>query len=61
MKSSDKGNMIIDEANVIVENYIRRKAGYTLKKSEKKINKYWVLSILTISIAVILICIIKII
>ena len=54
MKETNKSNMIIEEANGIIENYIKRKTGVT---HENK--KTLLLLILTISAAVILTLIIK--
>lgn len=61
MNGADKSNLIIEEANEIVENYIKRKREFRLIKSKKKKHRGTgiVLSVLTTIAAVILLYIIK--
>ena len=61
MNGADKSNLIIEEANEIVENYIKRKREFRLIKSKKKNHRGAgiVLSVLTTIAAVILLYIIK--
>ena len=61
MNGADKSNLIIEEANEIVENYIKKKREFRLIKSKKKKHRGAgiVLSVLTTIAAVILLYIIK--
>lgn len=53
MKSPDKSNLIIDEANGIVENFIKKKTG--VNKNGKRIALLSILTICTVLIFVLLI------
>ena len=54
MKSSDKSNLIIEEANGIINSFIKRK---TIKKSNK--SKVFILALLTMGLAIILFFLIR--
>ena len=63
MKSSDNGNLILDEANEIIENFIKKTVSNNTKKDGKnsKISKCLMLFILTVTAIMISYYIIRII